>query len=232
MGGKVRLAYPVSGADFGKAAQWGVMFQKSYAGPLLALGVVGLSVTCIVATSAIESASGSPELASTPHLAVNAVIPTAPRPMAPPLPVAQPVSAPRPAVSSTIANEGRLAACQAEFDRIAAENPIIFPNDRWDLTAPAKASVGKLAIVGKACVGQRIEIQAFTDNQGKRAANTRLSAKRAEAVKEYLVELGLSSGLLTAVGFGSDRPVASNRTASGRARNRRIEFRVTRVESE
>ncbi len=208
------------------------MSNRSYAGPLLAVGVVGLAVTCVVATSAIRPTSASPEPASTPQLAVNAVSQPAPLStvISPPLPEKTP--APAPAIPVAIADEGRVAACQAEFDRIAGENPVVFPRDRWDLNAAAKVAVGKLAIVAKACVGQRIEIQAFTDNQGKRAANTRLSAKRADAVKEYLVELGLSPGLLTAVGFGSDRPVASNRTASGRARNRRIEFRVARVESE
>ena len=126
----------------------------------------------------------------------------------------------------------RAEACQAEFARVVTENPIEFGRDRWGLDAKAKAAVDKLAVVGKACSGSKIEVQAFTDSQGNRASNTRLSLKRAQVVKEYLVELGLSPDQLTAVGFGPDRPVASNRTSSGRARNRRIEFRVTRVESE
>ena len=215
--------------------QWGVMLNKSYAGLLLAVGVVGLAVTCFVATSAIRPASAVSEPALMPHQAVNTVSQPTPPPVAAPPAVAQPAPAPasaEPAIPAAIVDAGRVAACQAEFDLIAKENPVAFPRDRWDLDAAAKAAVNKLAIVGKACAGLKIEIQAFTDNQGKRAANTRLSGKRAVAVKEYLVELGLSPGLLTAVGFGPDRPVASNRTASGRARNRRIEFRVTRVESE
>lgn len=211
------------------------MLNKSYAGPLLALGVVGLAVTCFIAPSTIRPVSASPEPALMPHQAVNTISQFAPPPISEPPPVAELAPAPAPAapvVPPAIVAAGKVAACQAEFDLVAKENPIAFPRDRWDLDAPARAAVSKLAIVGKACAGLKIEIQAFTDNQGKRAANTRLSSKRAEAVKEYLVELGLSPDLLTAVGFGPDRPVASNRTASGRARNRRIEFRVTRVESE
>lgn len=208
------------------------MRNKSYAGLVLAVGVVGLAVTCFVATSAIRSAAASPEPALMPQQAVNTASQPATPPAAAASVIAEPVPAPAPAIPPAIVDAGRVAACQAEFDRVAKENPVAFPRDRWDLDASAKAAVSKLAIVGKACAAMKIEIQAFTDNQGKRAANTRLSGKRAEAVKEYLVELGLSPGLLTAVGFGPDRPVASNRTASGRARNRRIEFRVARVESE
>lgn len=208
------------------------MFKKSYAGLLLAVGVVGLAVTCFVATAALSPVLASPEAALTPQQSVNAPSQPAPPPASAPPAIAELPPTPAPAIPPAIVDAGRVAACQAEFDLVAKGNPIAFPRDRWDLDGPAKTAVGKLAIVGKACAGLKIEIQAFTDNQGKRAANTRLSAKRAEAVKEYLVELGLSPDLLTAVGFGPDRPVASNRTASGRARNRRIEFRVTRVESE
>lgn len=211
------------------------MLNRSYAGLLLAVGVVGLAVTCFVATSAIRPASAAPEPAVMPQQAVNTVSQPTPQPESVQTAIAEADPAPASvalAIPRDIADAGRVAACQAEFDLVAKENPVAFPRDRWDLDASAKAAVSKLAIVGKACAALKIEIQAFTDNQGKRAANTRLSSKRAEAVKEYLVELGLSPGLLTAVGFGPDRPVASNRTASGRARNRRIEFRVTRVESE
>jgi OOP family OmpA-OmpF porin len=65
-----------------------------------------------------------------------------------------------------------------------------------------------------------------TDAQGARAANVSLSLARAESVKVYLVGKGLSADRLATSGMGPDQPVASNANEAGRARNRRIEFRV------
>lgn len=232
MCGKVRFALPRTELGVKIVVQGNVMDNKSYARPLLAVGVVGLAVTCFVATSAIRTGA-SPEAPPAP-LATAAVVSqqVVPAPIIlPPVPQGAPAPA-APAVHRASIDAGREAACQAEFDKVVEENPIVFPKDRWDLDTAAKAAVDKLFVIGKACSGLRIEVQAYTDNQGKRLNNTRLSSNRADAVKKYLVELGLSPSLLTAVGFGADHPVASNRTAKGRARNRRIAFRVTRVESE
>ncbi len=73
----------------------------------------------------------------------------------------------------------------------------------------------------------RVEIQGHTDNVGDPEANRALSRRRAEMVRTYLVGHGIAESRLTAVGIGPDRPVESNSTADGRARNRRVEFHVT-----
>ena len=73
---------------------------------------------------------------------------------------------------------------------------------------------------------RRFEVIGHTDAQGARAANVALSLARAQAVKNYLVAKGLPADRLNTSGQGPDRPVASNDTEAGRARNRRIEFRV------
>jgi outer membrane protein OmpA-like peptidoglycan-associated protein len=70
----------------------------------------------------------------------------------------------------------------------------------------------------------RIEIAGYTDNVGGGEFNVELSRRRAESVKQYLVNSGISAGRLTAVGHGKADPVASNDTPAGRAENRRIEF--------
>ncbi len=69
-----------------------------------------------------------------------------------------------------------------------------------------------------------VEIRGFTDNTGSYTYNLTLSQKRAEAVRRYLIELGINPGRLIAKGFGEENPIASNRSAAGRAQNRRIEF--------
>ncbi len=71
----------------------------------------------------------------------------------------------------------------------------------------------------------KLEIQGHTDNLGDKIANLRLSQQRADAVKAYLVKKGISSERLRAVGYGEEFPIADNRTAEGRERNRRVELR-------
>jgi OmpA-OmpF porin, OOP family len=73
----------------------------------------------------------------------------------------------------------------------------------------------------------KVRVGGHTDNTGSAAVNKRLSAARANSVREYLVSKGVAADRLTAVGFGPNKPVASNRTAAGRAQNRRVE--LTRV---
>lgn len=72
----------------------------------------------------------------------------------------------------------------------------------------------------------RIEIQGHTDSSGTYRHNLRLSRVRAQAVVQYLRRKGIAAERLTATGYGPNRPRGSNDTAEGRARNRRIEFRV------
>jgi outer membrane protein OmpA-like peptidoglycan-associated protein len=75
--------------------------------------------------------------------------------------------------------------------------------------------------------GIKVQVGGHTDNTGSAALNKRLSAARAQAVREYLASKGVAADRLTAVGFGPSQPVASNKTAAGRAQNRRVE--LTRV---
>ena len=72
----------------------------------------------------------------------------------------------------------------------------------------------------------RIEIGGYTDNTGDAADNVALSQQRAAAVMAKLGELSVSSTMLTAKGYGQDKPIADNGTEEGRASNRRIEFNV------
>ena len=73
----------------------------------------------------------------------------------------------------------------------------------------------------------KVAIEGHTDNQGKAADNQKLSEKRAAAVKAYLVKKGVAADRLSTSGFGQTVPVADNKTAAGRASNRRVEFKVS-----
>ena len=69
-------------------------------------------------------------------------------------------------------------------------------------------------------------IEGHTDSDGKDAANQTLSDSRAAAVKNYLVEKGISSSRLSSVGYGETKPIGSNKTKAGKAQNRRVEVKL------
>jgi outer membrane protein OmpA-like peptidoglycan-associated protein len=72
----------------------------------------------------------------------------------------------------------------------------------------------------------RVGVYGHTDNRGTDAINTRLSRERAEACKNYIVGKGIAAGRLESKGFGPTQPVADNNTDDGRARNRRVDFKI------
>ncbi len=72
----------------------------------------------------------------------------------------------------------------------------------------------------------RIRIEGYTDNVGKDVDNLELSKARAEAVRTWLYEQGVSSGQLESAGFGATNPIETNDTEAGRARNRRVVFTI------
>jgi len=76
----------------------------------------------------------------------------------------------------------------------------------------------------------RIVIEGHTDSRGKADANMKLSSRRAEAVLDYIVAKGISPDRVESIGYGSTNPVATNRTAKGRATNRRTEFKIVALE--
>jgi outer membrane protein OmpA-like peptidoglycan-associated protein/outer membrane protein assembly factor BamB len=70
----------------------------------------------------------------------------------------------------------------------------------------------------------RLEIRGHTDSTGPHAYNMKLSERRADAVRDYMIKNGISPERLESSGYGPDRPIADNRTAEGRRKNRRTEF--------
>lgn len=72
----------------------------------------------------------------------------------------------------------------------------------------------------------RIEISGHTDNRGRKSFNQELSQRRADSVKRYLVDAGIEVGRIETRGAGMSEPIADNATRDGRAKNRRIEFKV------
>ncbi|HEX3216574.1 MAG TPA: OmpA family protein, partial [Aestuariivirgaceae bacterium] len=86
--------------------------------------------------------------------------------------------------------------------------------------------IDQLVAVAKSCPTVKLEVDGHTDSIGSPTFNRALSERRAAFIVEALVQQGIAADRLIAVGYGETRPVASNRTAEGRARNRRIEWVV------
>jgi OOP family OmpA-OmpF porin len=92
------------------------------------------------------------------------------------------------------------------------------------LTAGSEPVLDSLATVLRRCAGGAIVVGGHTDAQGSDELNRRLSQARAEAVAAALAARGVPPDVIVAIGFGEERPIASNESVAGRARNRRIEF--------
>jgi OOP family OmpA-OmpF porin len=73
-----------------------------------------------------------------------------------------------------------------------------------------------------------VRIEGHTDSRGSDAYNLRLSQGRANSVRSYLIQRGIDSGRMEAIGYGESRPIGSNMTRAGRAQNRRVEFFITK----
>lgn len=102
---------------------------------------------------------------------------------------------------------------------------VVFKVNSDELTSQSKSILLKASVVLKEFSDVKVEIQAHTDSQGSSEYNKALSAKRAKSVKAFFVEQGIDSSRISSEGYGEDRPVASNETEEGRAKNRRVEIK-------
>lgn len=130
-------------------------------------------------------------------------------------------------LNSTYAVTNRLRAAKVNVLQATLANRIIeFESGSATLTS-AGATILDEIVAAWAQVGSRpVQVIGHTDSAGPHEKNVALSYARASAVKSYLVSRGINATTITAQGAGPDQPVADNATPEGRARNRRIEFRV------
>jgi OOP family OmpA-OmpF porin len=127
----------------------------------------------------------------------------------------------------TVSNGLRVAASeQGMLDAALADRIIEFESGKATLTDSGKAILDQMSVALLRLKDKKVEVIGHTDNAGSRAGNLSLSQARAEAVKAYVVGRGVNPDMVAVSGEGPDRPVADNRTPEGRARNRRIEFKV------
>ena len=145
----------------------------------------------------------------------------APKPAAPVAAVAPVMAAPAPAAKPAPAPAPAAAASKVTYAADA-----FFDHDKSVLKPAGKAKLDDL--VGKVA-GINLEVivaVGHTDSDGSDAYNQKLSVRRAEAVKAYLVSKGIEKNRVYTEGKGEKQPVADNKTKEGKAKNRRVEIEV------
>jgi outer membrane protein OmpA-like peptidoglycan-associated protein len=149
------------------------------------------------------------------------------------------------------ADQSRLAAQQANTDKaamrarlsaqlnsiletrdsarglIVSMSDVLFDTGQYSLKPGAREKLAKVAGILLAYPGLNIEVGGYTDNVGGDDMNQKLSENRADAVRDYLVQEGVTTNSVSARGFGNTLPVASNDNSAGRQQNRRVELLVS-----
>jgi OOP family OmpA-OmpF porin len=101
-----------------------------------------------------------------------------------------------------------------------------FESNSSELTAGSSEALDKAVASMNQYDHLRIEIQAHTDNTGDAVYNQSLSQKRAESVRDYMVDKGIAADRMEVKGYGESKPIADNNTREGRAANRRVELKI------
>jgi len=109
--------------------------------------------------------------------------------------------------------------------KIALRN-VFFDVGKSSLRPESSAELDRLVKLMKEVEGLKVELSGHTDNYGSESLNKKLSEDRARSVVSYLTSKGIAVDRLVPVGYGSERPIASNKTAEGRQENRRTEFEI------
>jgi outer membrane protein OmpA-like peptidoglycan-associated protein len=104
---------------------------------------------------------------------------------------------------------------------------LFFENGSAELKPSSFVQLDYLVVILNRYNATDLQIGGHTDNVGGDLANIDLSKQRAESVKTYLISKGIPETRLTALGFGDGKPIADNKTASGRAKNRRVELKTS-----
>ncbi|MDJ0921246.1 MAG: OmpA family protein [Henriciella sp.] len=139
---------------------------------------------------------------------------------APPLPAT--VDTPQPETDAP----ARITRCNEQLARMLAATQFEFASGSSDVGTQNEPLLDDLAEELANCPGS-ILIEGHTDSTGSDITNQFLSRARADAIREALLTRGIASERITARGFGSSQPLASNTTPEGRARNRRIEIEIS-----
>ncbi len=110
--------------------------------------------------------------------------------------------------------------------KITFDSGILFPFDESTLTAESRREISQLADILKKYKKTKILIEGHTDSKGSKDYNLDLSRDRAQSVVNFLVQKDINATRFSTMGYGESQPEATNATAEGRAKNRRVEIAI------
>jgi len=145
---------------------------------------------------------------------------------APAKPAAAPAPAAKPAPAPAAPAKPAAAAPRPTTEKVTLAADALFDFDKAVIKSDAKAKLDDLVAKLKAINLEVIIAIGHTDSVGSAAYNQKLSLKRAEAVKAYIISKGIEPNRVYTEGKGEKQPIADNKTKAGRSKNRRVEIEV------
>lgn len=132
---------------------------------------------------------------------------------------------------ATGANEKLLNAITKKLKKVQNDKgPIKFKTGKAEIDPSCDMTMTAIASIMADYPGFHVQVDGHTDNVGNPETNRKLSQDRAEAVVKYLIEKKIVDGKrLSAKGFGDSKPIADNKSKKGQAKNRRVDFTVTKL---
>jgi len=125
-----------------------------------------------------------------------------------------------------IAMDSAEKMCKKKFHTLIPINQVVFEEGKWLVKLKNISIFKNLVDIASLCPNTKIEIIGHTDNKGSYRKNIILSEQRAKAIVAKLFQLGIPIEQMKAIGRGEAEPIATNKTEEGRAKNRRIEFKL------
>lgn len=188
-----------------------------------ALGKAGVAKTFQISLEAVEIAPEEAPIAPADSVIATIIIAAVPTLKPERQPVAQ-------AADPTLqrASRAETRACQRAVDTVSNGRPLRFAQSSVSISNSESALLSDLARAISKCGPVHVIIEGHADSEGRKSVNDRVSLQRARTVVAALQREGVGAATLHAVGFGDERPIASNRSASGRARNRRVDLLISR----
>jgi outer membrane protein OmpA-like peptidoglycan-associated protein len=113
-----------------------------------------------------------------------------------------------------------------KVERTIILDDVLFDFDKSTIKPEAAQILDRLVVFMNENRNARAALSGYTDNVGTDAYNLKLSDRRWMSVRDYVVKKGVESGRVSGQGFGESKPIADNKTAEGRAKNRRVEIKV------
>ncbi|MET6989414.1 OmpA family protein [Sediminicola arcticus] len=132
-----------------------------------------------------------------------------------------------PEVAGTVANKG----CPEVTEEVQKKlndyaRTILFDTGKSSIQAASTSVMVDIILILKEFPNSKFTVEGHTDSVGSNSLNQKLSEERANAVREFLVKEGIGADRLNAIGYGEDKPLATNNTKAGRTQNRRVEINL------